>query len=207
MMKKKPCGCGKSSTKNTSIPMEQKKEEPKVFSESPLKTINSGIFRGLSMVQSYAISLISRGISSKKVEPMTKQLRTISCFGNKNDGGELPPCSHLMKSETEGKYYCGACGCGDKPSTWLNGKDSEYSKLDYPSLSCPLTMPGFTNYSPSTPNEWQDPITRKKYIESMKVADIKKVDITVNEIPLEILEVLKKLQENSNQKIDAPPDA
>jgi len=40
-----------------------------------------------------------------------------------------------------------------------------------------------------------------------KVADIKKVDITVNEIPLEVLEVLKKLQENTSQKIDAPPDA
>ena len=206
-MKKKPCGCGNSNPKK--IEKVEKKEiirEEKKFSETPLTSGNS-IMRGISMVQSYAISLISRGISSKKVEPTTKKLRSLSCFGNQEHGGELPPCSHLMKSETEGKFYCGACGCGDKKSTWLNGKDAEYSKLDYPILTCPMTMPGFNNYSPSTPDEWKEPITRKKYIETMRMADVTKVDISINEMPLSVLEILQKMQQNSDEKNNGQSDA
>lgn len=193
MMKKKPCNCAKKS--NNEITNKEQK-----FSETKLEKSENIIASGMSMVQSYAISLISRGISSKKVEPMTKQLRVLSCFGNKEEGGELPPCSHLMKSETEGKFYCGACGCGDKKSTWLNGKENEYSKLDYPSLNCPITMPGFTNYSPSIPEEWKNPISRKKYIESMRTKDVSKVDITINDIPVSVLEILKQLQADKGQK-------
>lgn len=198
MMKKKPCGCGKNSPKK--IEDKEIPEKNKEFSETKLEKSENIIMSGMSMVQSYAISLISRGITSKKVEPMTKQLRVLSCFGNKEQGGELPQCSHLMKSETDGKFYCGACGCGDKKTTWLNGNEAEYSKLDYPSLNCPIKMPGFTNYSPSTPDEWKSPISRKKYIESMKVKDVSKVDVTINDIPISVLEILKQLQADKGQK-------
>jgi hypothetical protein len=42
-----------------------------------------------------------------------------------------------------------ACGCGDKPHTQLLINGKAYSKLDYPYLACPLTMPGFSNYDPA----------------------------------------------------------
>ena len=144
--------------------------------------------------------MASRGLKDKKVEKPVKQLRVLSCFGNQDSGGELPPCVHLKKSSTEGKFYCGGCGCGDKKNTWLNSSDEEYSKLDYPSLNCPITMPGFTNYSPSIPEEWKNPISRKKYIESMRTKDVSKVDITINDIPVSVLEILKQLQADKGQK-------
>jgi len=205
----KGCGCNKKSISNTTkiVKNNTDKKEKIEFSKSELPISNNLLNKGFSMVQSYALSLISRGITSKKVEPKTKKLRKLSCFGNEDIGGKLPPCSELMKSETEGKFYCGACGCGDKSATWLNGNDTDYTKLDYPSLTCPLKMPGFTNYEPSSPKEWMFPISRKYYIETMKTKDVDKVEITINEIPLHILEVLQKMENTSDQKIDAPPDA
>ena len=138
--------------------------------------------KGIGMIQSYASALASRGLKNKKVSKTTKQLRVLSCFGNEVVGGEVPPCQHLTKSKiTLGKHYCGGCGCGDRKATWLIAQGDEYSKLDHPKLSCPLNMPGFSDYKPSVPDEANPPITRKYYIENL---DKEKLD----EIPVTIIE-------------------
>jgi len=105
----------------------------------------------LEKAKSFATSMVSRGVSDKKCEEDTKLLRILSCHG---DGESIAPCSERKNSTRYSEsFYCGACGCGDKKSTQLvnitiNGK-SEYSKLDYPKVSCPLKMPGFTDYTPT----------------------------------------------------------
>ena len=137
--------------------------------------------KGIGMVQSYASAIASRGISNTKVEMTTKQLRVISCFGNEHLGGELPPCQYLTQSDHPGKHYCGGCGCGDRSATWLIAEGEAYSKLDHPKLSCPLGMPGFTDYKTSDNNEAVEPITRKFYIENMPYEEIQKVSVTINE--------------------------
>ena len=109
-------------------------------------------------------------------------------------GGELPPCSHLKTSETDGKFFCGACGCGDRKATWLNGSDQEYSKLDYPKVNCPIGMPGFSNYTPSQPHEGNEPQSRKHYIENMNFMEVQKVEVTSPETPKEVADVIDALQ-------------
>ena len=88
-------------------------------SEKINKNGGFGLKKKFGMVQSFAMSLTSRGLTNKKINRANKQLRVLSCFGNQHVGGELPPCEHLENSETEGKYFCGGCGCGDKKGTWL----------------------------------------------------------------------------------------
>lgn len=158
------------------------------------------IKKGFGMAKSFAKAIASRGVTNKKTEPYTKRLRVLSCFGNENIGGELPPCEHLKKSKTEGKYYCGGCGCGDRAGTWLLADGENYSKLDYPNLTCPLKMPGFSNYEPSAPEESISPITRRYYIENMSEEDIKSVNITEHEIPEETQKALEKRMEKLNNK-------
>lgn len=143
------------------------------------------IRKGLGMAKSYASALVSRGITNKKIEEPIKRLRVLSCFGNQHTGGSLPACEHLKHSDTEGKYYCGGCGCGDRKATWLNGSENEYSKLDYPKLECPLNMPGFSNYMISDPDEGVSPITRRYFIENMSDSDIDRVAVTVHDVPKE----------------------
>jgi hypothetical protein len=150
----------------------------------------------LSMMKSFAMSMASRGVRNNKVSKAEKQLRVLSCFGNENTGGELTPCEYLKESSTEGKSYCGGCGCGDKKGTWLVSNGDEYSKLDYPKLNCPLQMPGFTNYQPSTPDEAIDPITRRYYIENIEYEDLQKVAITTPETPPDIQAMLDKVNTN-----------
>lgn len=117
--------------------------------------------------KSFGSSMISRGISNKKALQETKTLRIFSCHGSEED--ELPPCSERKNSSKfEGSFYCGACGCGDRSGTQLtnltvDGKE-QYSKLDYPKVSCPLKMPGFSTYIPS--EEGVSENTRKKTIEN-----------------------------------------
>ena len=135
------------------------------------------------MAQSFISAIASRGTSNNKVNVPLKQLRVLSCFGNKDKGGQLPPCEFLRKSSTEGKFFCGGCGCGDKPLTWLMGEGEEYSKLDYPKLNCPLQMPGFTNYKPSGPEEAISPITRRYYVENINYSDLEQVSVTMHDIP------------------------
>jgi len=178
---KKDCGCKKK------------------FSESPLPN-KEPIKKTLTMIQSYATAMASRGLKDKRVEKTVKQLRVLSCFGNEHNGGELPPCSHIKKSSTDGKFYCGACGCGDRKNTWLNGTDDEYSKLDYPKVNCPLGMPGFSNYTQSLPQEAQEPQSRKNYIENINFIDIQKTEVTMPETPEEVMNVLNKINEAITEK-------
>ena len=114
---------------------------------------------------SFGQSMVSRGVSNKKAEPETKQLRSLSCHGDEN----LPPCSERKDSALfPGSFYCGACGCGDKKGTQLVNLSIEggesYSKLDYPKVSCPLKMPGFSTYIPYEAGVSENP--RKKEIEN-----------------------------------------
>jgi len=141
------------------------------------------IRKGLGMAKSYAEAMISRGLTNKRTDPTVKRLRVLSCFGNEHTGGELPACEHLKNSTTEGKYYCGGCGCGDRKGTWLNGTEEEYSKLDYPKLECPLKMPGFSNYEVADPDEGIAPITRRYYIENMNDSEINCITVTTPEVP------------------------
>ena len=138
------------------------------------KEFSNMMKKGFSMVQSFAISMISRGLNNKKVDIPVKQLRVLSCFGDKNNGGNISPCKHLIKSSTEDKFYCGECGCGDKRSTWLISNSEEYSKLDYPKLNCPLKMPGFSNYEIAP----LDDDKRKKQIENYDLTKLAQIIVT-----------------------------
>ena len=59
----------------------------------------------------------------------------------------------------------------------------KYSKLDYPVLSCPLKMPGFTNYEPTSEDEQLPPMSRKAYIDTrIKPVDIQKIQVSVPDV-------------------------
>ena len=158
------------------------KEEIPEFKDREVKETSS-ISKKIEMAQSFISAIASRGTSNNKVNVPLKQLRVLSCFGNKDKGGQLPPCEFLRKSSTEGKFFCGGCGCGDKPLTWLMGEGEEYSKLDYPKLNCPLQMPGFTNYKRSGPEEAISPITRRYYVENINYSDLEQVSVSMHDIP------------------------
>jgi hypothetical protein len=184
-VKKQGCGCGKKKEQTEPA----KEQFRSVVSEQKGTT---EIKKNLTMVQNFASAIASRGITNKKIAPTEKRLRVLSCFGNRHTGGQLPPCEHLKNSSTEGKYFCGGCGCGDKPMTWLLAEGDSYSKLDYPKLHCPLKMPGFTNYEKSSPDEALPPITRRFYIENMPMAEVEKVSVTSPEV------AVNTNQENKN---------
>lgn len=138
------------------------------------------IGKKLGMVQSFASAVVSRGLANNKINKPIKQLRVLSCFGNQNQGGQLPPCEYLKNSTVlPGKHFCGGCGCGDKPHTWLVADGEQYSKLDYPRLSCPLKMPGFTNYENSKPEEAGPPPSRRNYIENINYSEVEKIPVTL----------------------------
>lgn len=164
--------------KNTFI-MKNNDEQPE-FKNRTVEPANS-IVKGVGMAKSFISSIASKGINNEKVTVPLKQLRVLSCFGNKDTGGQLPSCEYLKKSETEGRFFCGGCGCGDKKLTWLNSFDEEYSKLDYPKLGCPLQMPGFSNYKESLPEESISPVTRRSYIEKLNYDQIKDINVSMPE--------------------------
>lgn len=141
----------------------------------------------------FAAALASRGLDSKKIDEQTKQLRALSCFGH----GDIPACYYLRASHTAGKHYCGKCGCGDQPRTWLIKESTEYSKLDYPNLQCPLKMPGFTNYDPN----FYDPKNkeRKLKIEEYDPENLKYIQITIGTHPLQekIMDEVNNIIKNS----------
>lgn len=147
------------------------------------KSIKEQIGKKLSMVQSFASAIASRGLANNRINKPIKQLRVLSCFGNQAQGGQLPPCEYLKDSTTmPGKHFCGGCGCGDKPHTWLVAEGEQYSKLDYPRLNCPLKMPGFTNYEPSKPEEAGPNPSRRNYIENINYSEIEKISVTLPEM-------------------------
>jgi len=103
-------------------------------------------------VKSYFQSVMSKGLTGKKVDENVRHLRVLSCHGTTD--GTIPPCEHLIESDNyPGKHYCSKCGCGDKSRSLLDKEG--YNKLDYPVLSCPIGMPGFTNYEQNLANPRQ----------------------------------------------------
>lgn len=182
------CGCGKKK-------QQTEPDQQQFRTTSTEKGEETTIKKKLTMVQSFSSAIASRGLSDKKVSKFEKQLRVLSCFGNAHTGGQLPPCEHLKKSKTEGKYFCGGCGCGDRKQTWLLADGDEYSKLDYPKLHCPLKMPGFSNYEKSAEDEAIAPITRRYYVENMNTETIEQVSVTTPEQPVEIAKNDQKVEE------------
>lgn len=126
-----------------------------------------------TQIMSFAMSVASRGLADKVIDLPTKKLRYISCFGL----DDISPCQNLEKSSKSDYQYCSACKCGDHPHTWLQKGEGEYSKLDYPFLKCPLSMPGFSNYDPNNP---KDSLERKKQIESLNPEKLNLVNLTVS---------------------------
>jgi hypothetical protein len=121
----------------------------------------------LKKAATFTQSVVSKGLNNNKAEPAVIHLRQLSCHGD--EGKKLPPCSERKDSvKFPGSFFCGACGCGDKEMTQLatrkldNGENAYY-KLEYPKVHCPLMMPGFTNYIPTTSGISENP--RKKFIE------------------------------------------
>ena len=179
------CGCNKNKNKGGSMNNDANKKvaDEILFRKAEVKP-ESKIQQKLTMMQSFASAITSRGINNEKVTIPMKQLRTISCFGNKAESGVLPPCEHLKESKTLGKFICGGCGCGDRETTWLVGNGTEYSKLDYPRLACPLQMPGFSNYENSKPNEAIAPVTRRHYIEQLGYKDLSPIQVSTHAPPI-----------------------
>ena len=137
----------------------------------------------------FAASLASRGLNDTKTDLATKQLRVLSCFGS----GSIKQCPFLRNSSTPGKNYCGRCGCGDKPHTWLMKDSDEYSKLDYPVLNCPVKMPGFTNYDPNF--IIPEIAHRKQQIENFDPEKLQYIQVTIgqNEQKEKIIEAVNKI--------------
>ena len=121
----------------------------------------------LQKAKTFAESVVSKGITGNKANVLEKELRILSCHGS--EAKKLPPCSERMNSANfAGSHFCGACGCGDKEMTQLDNRTLEsgeesYSKLDYPKVHCPLKMPGFTNYVPTSQGVSDNP--RKRFVE------------------------------------------
>lgn len=138
----------------------------------------------------FAASLASRGLSSKKIDEKTKQLRVLSCFGHDS----ISSCPYLKKSKNNVNHYCDKCGCGDHKHTWLIKDSVNYSKLDYPRLNCPVQMPGFSNYDPNFYND--DIRERKKQIENFDPQNLQFIQITIGNNPLK-----EKLAEEINKII------
>ena len=175
------CPCGRNlKCKCGGIPMENGEIE---FRKEEIKQPRGEVTKKLSMMQSFASAITSRGFKNEKVTKPIKQLRVLSCFGDKANGGVLPPCEHLKTSKTNGKFFCGGCGCGDRQGTWLVADGDNYSKLDYPRLSCPLQMPGFSTYEQSKPDEAITPITRRHYIENYPYEKLEKLPVNTYDPP------------------------
>jgi hypothetical protein len=156
------------------------------------ETLVESVKQKMTMMQTFASAIASRGFNNEKVTIPMKQLRVASCFGNQQQGGVLPPCEHLKQSTTPGKFFCGGCGCGDRKGTWLVADGDEYSKLDYPRLNCPLQMPGFSNYEKSKPDEANSPITRRYYIEQLPYTEIEKIQVKTFDPPVKPTEQSKQ---------------
>lgn len=114
-------------------------------------------------VKLFTKSLLSRLISpTGKVPAFVKETRKVSCNG---DDVAIKPCDFRVKSKiAAGAFVCGACGCGDRESVFVGGPVPEFEKLDYPYISCPASMPGFSNYLSSA--DESNPSERKVAIET-----------------------------------------
>ncbi len=117
----------------------------------------------LQKVKLFTKSLLSRVLTpSGKVPTFIKETRRVSCNG---DGANIRACDFRIESRVEiGAFVCGACGCGDRESVFVDGPVPKFEKLDYPYISCPASMPGFSNYLPS--EDESNPSERKLAIET-----------------------------------------
>lgn len=140
----------------------------------------------------FAAALASRGLNSNKIDLPTKQLRVLSCFG---DGADILPCPYLKTSKNKKNQYCGKCGCGDHKHTWLIKHSSDYSKLDYPVLNCPLEMPGFSNYDPNC--KMAEIKERKQQIENFDPEKLQYIKVTIGSNPIK-----EKIRDEINKIID-----
>lgn len=102
--------------------------------------------------RSFAESMASRGIAGNRAAPAIKALRVLSCHGS----DDKPPCPHRAYDAAKRFHYCGQCGCGAKEIARLDAVGSEadkpvfdegYSKLDFPTLACPIGARGFSNFA------------------------------------------------------------
>ena len=119
-------------------------------------------------------SVVSRGVSNRRADAVAKRLRVLSCHGHEDQINS--PCPYRKESNKKrNTYFCDACGCGDNSQTWLNnpGHPEAFTKLDYPWLSCPMGMPGFSDYIPHSEEtdelkeKYGDSLERKKIIENI----------------------------------------
>ena len=106
---------------------------------------------------SFGRAIASRGLYDNMANEDTISKRELSCHGN----DDIEPCPRRQNSKKHvGRTICGACGCGDKPRNFLNGEG--YLKLYYPTVTCPLQMPGFSNETPAKEQQ-----NRKKRVEEV----------------------------------------
>jgi len=138
----------------------------------------------LQKAKNMAASYISKGFSGKRAEPEVIEVRTMSCHGLDDIG--LAPCEFRGNSETEGRYMCLECGCGDREATWLNKlSEDEYSKLEFPNVMCPLNMPGFTNHTltkdetPERTSHYSGFARKKKLEEYCQTMGVSLVELSV----------------------------
>lgn len=135
----------------------------------------------LGKAKTFSQAVISRGLNNQKAPDATYSLRVLSCHGKEED--QLPPCPFRKNSENyPGSHYCGACGCGDKPLSQLSpymqkDKLQEYTKLHFPRVTCPLEMPGFSNYKANIDSQ-KTANPRKVMIELQKTVDHIKANST-----------------------------
>ena len=103
----------------------------------------------MARVKSYLKSVLSRAIApGSRVPDFIKEIRQVSCNG---DAEQIAPCPFREESVKQpGSYVCGACGCGDREAVLVAGNVPKFGKLDYPFVSCPASMPGFSNYVPNS---------------------------------------------------------
>ncbi|MEL7002985.1 MAG: hypothetical protein AAFN93_09665, partial [Bacteroidota bacterium] len=113
-------------------------------------------------VNSYLKARLSRIIMpAGKVSRSIKKVRRTSCNGYEKG---IKPCEYRIQSKKNPEsFICGACGCGDGKNVLVDGEVPSFEKLDYPYLQCPASMPGFSNYLPSS--EEANPSERKVVIE------------------------------------------
>jgi glycosyltransferase involved in cell wall biosynthesis len=109
--------------------------------ENAKKFIKSAKSRGMVSTLTDVVGL--KSTLGERVSEEIYNKRQLSCFGNKNDN--IHPCE-MLKIGSDGNHYCGSCGCGQQELAKLDSEnDSEYTKLHYPYLECPLQKPGFSN--------------------------------------------------------------
>ena len=132
--------------------------------------------------KSYLKSVLSRIITpTGKVPAYIKEIRRMSCNG---DDGAIAPCLFREESQKEpNSFVCGACGCGDRESVLVGGNVPRFEKLDYPFVSCPASMPGFSNYVPSAhearPNEHKAEVEAKYGKETLDKAMVKQAALSL----------------------------